>query len=131
MHQHHAVRLVQAGTLHTRRLRLEPLDETHAKALFAGLSRDVLYEFSSDRAPEDIETLRRQPATQASHDGRESWLNWALWSVRSGGYVGVVQATVHPSHAAHIAYVFHKSWSEGDAREASVAIIDYLHDEWG
>jgi len=135
MYQHHATRLLHLGTLHTRRLRLEPLEEAHAKALFAGLRHDALYEFISDRAPESVEALARryrQLATRVSPDGRESWLNWALWLERDSCYVGVIQATVYPNYAAHLAYVlFHEAWGKGYAREGSAAIIDYLHDEWG
>jgi RimJ/RimL family protein N-acetyltransferase len=122
-------------TLHTRRLRLEPLEEAHAKALFAGLRRDDLYEFTSDRAPENVETLAegyRRLVTRMSPDGRESWLNWALWSVSEGCYVGLVQATVQANRRAHIAHVlFHTAWGKGYAREASAAVIDCLYYEWG
>jgi RimJ/RimL family protein N-acetyltransferase len=124
-----------ADTLHTPRLRLEPLEEAHAKALFAGLRRDALYEFTSDRPPDSVEALARRYrllATQMSSDSRESWLNWAIWSVPSGCYIGLVQATVQPNRVAHIAYVlFHEAWSNGSAREASAALIDHLHDELG
>jgi ribosomal-protein-alanine N-acetyltransferase len=126
---------VVLGVLHTRRLRLEPLEEAHAKALFAGLRHDALYEFTSDRAPESVETLARRYrrlATRVSPDGRESWLNWALWSVPDGCYVGLVQATVHPNRTAYMAHVlFHTAWGKGYAREASAALIDCLYYEWG
>jgi RimJ/RimL family protein N-acetyltransferase len=122
-------------TLHTRRLRLEPLEEAHAKALFVGLRRDVLYEFISDRPPRSVEALAgryRELAARVSPDGRESWLNWAIWSASEGCYVGLVQATVHPNGTAHLAYVlFHTAWGKGYAREASAAVIDCLYYEWG
>lgn len=122
-------------TQHTPRLRLEPLKEAHAAALFPGLSDEALYEYVGERPPESVEALAgryRQLETRASPDGREIWLNWALWSVLGGGYVGVVQATVRPDHPAHIASVlFRDSWGMGYAREACAATIDRLRDEWG
>ena len=56
----HAIGSLRLETLHTLRLRLEPLEEAHAKALFAGLRNDALYEFTSDRAPESVETLAKR-----------------------------------------------------------------------
>ena len=121
-------------TLHTLRLRLEPLEESHADALFEGLQHEGLYEFISDRAPESVAALReryRRLATRVSPDGREAWLNWAVWSPDTHGYVGWVQATVHPDRSAHVAYVlFREAWGHGYAREAVAALIDHLRDDW-
>lgn len=122
-------------TLHTRRLRLEPLEERHAAALYAELRDDALYEFTGDHAPESLEALAwryRQLETRTSPDGREAWLNWALWSLRDAAYVGLIQATVHPDRTASVAYVlFSEAWSRGYAREATTALIDALSLEWG
>lgn len=135
MRPDHAIRLHPLGTLRTRRLRLEPLGERHAAAMFAGLRDDALYMFTDDQAPESLEALARrcrQLETRTSPDGREAWLNWALWSLPDFGYVGLVQATVHPDRAAHVAYVlFREAWSRGYAREATDALIDALSLEWG
>ena len=122
-------------TPHTLRLRLEPLLEAHAGPLFPGLSDVALYEFIGERPPENVEALAarfRRLELRTSPDGRQLWLNWALWSVLSGSYVGVVQATVHADHSAHLAFVlFHEAWGQGYAREASTATIDHIRDEWG
>ena len=122
-------------TINTRRLRLEPLEEAHAFALFDGLQGDALYEFINDRAPESVRMLAeryRRLAARLSPDGREAWLNWALWSVPARRYVGLVQATVHSNRSAHIAYVlFEEAWGNGYAREGSAALIDHLLFEWG
>lgn len=121
-------------TLHTARLRLEPLVEAHAQALFVGLRHEALYEFISERMPESVETLAeryRRLESRVSPDGRESWLNWALRSLERDRYVGWVQATVHPDHSAHVAYVlFHDAWGHGYAREAVQALIVHLRDAW-
>jgi ribosomal-protein-alanine N-acetyltransferase len=121
-------------TLDTPRLRMEPLEESHASALFEGLRNEALYEFIRERAPESVEALReryRRLATRESPDGRESWLNWALWSLPTNRYVGWVQATVHQNHSADIAYVlFHDAWGHGYAREAVAALIRHLREDW-
>lgn len=121
-------------TLQTSRLRLEPLEESHADAMFAGLQHDSLYEYVSERAPESVDALReryRRLTTRRSPDGRESWLNWALWALPTESYVGYVQATVQPERTAHIAYVlFRGAWGRGYAREAVAALILNLRDEW-
>jgi RimJ/RimL family protein N-acetyltransferase len=130
-----AVRSAPPETLHTPRLTLEPLERAHAKTFFAALRGEASYEFTADRAPASVQTLARQYRpleTRRSPDGRESCLNWALWSASGGRYIGLVQATVHPDHMAYVAHVlFHEAWTNGYAREASAAVIDHLHDEWG
>lgn len=135
MHPDDATRLRHLPTRHTRRLRLEPLKEAHAEALFPGLSDGALYEFIGERPPESVEALAaryRRLEVRTSPDGLQLWLNWALWSVLSGSYVGVVQATVHPDRLAHLAFVlFREAWGQGYAREASAATIDHLRDAWG
>jgi len=121
-------------TLHTSELRLEPLVEEHARVLFDGLRSDALYEFVGERAPESVDALAerfRRLAIRVSPDGRESWLNWALWSVATREYVGMVQATVHSDQSAHIAYMlFHQAWGKGYARQATAALMDHLYSEW-
>jgi RimJ/RimL family protein N-acetyltransferase len=122
-------------TLQTPRLRLEPLEESHASALFVKLLHESLYEFISERMPENVQALAeryRRLSTRVSPDGREAWLNWALWSLSSASYVGWVQATVHSDQSAHIAYVlFHDAWGNGFAREGVAALIEHLRDDRG
>jgi len=123
------------STLHTVRLRLEPLEERHAAALFDGLRDGALSEWTGEHAPATLESLAaryRALEARTSPDGREAWLNWALWSVPDAAYVGLVQATVHSDHTANVGYVlFRDAWSRGYALEASAALIDSLSLEWG
>jgi len=134
MRPERAMRPHALETLHTSRLTLEPLEETHAADLFEGLRDEGLYEYTSDHAPESVEALAlryRQLETRRSPDGREAWLNWALWSVPDARYVGLVQATVYPDRRAHVAYVlFREAWNRGYAREASAAMINALSLGW-
>ena len=120
--------------LHTKRLRIEPLVESHAVALFPGLQNQALYEFVGAQAPESVEALvdrYRRLAARKSPDGREAWLNWALWSLSLDRHVGWIQATVHPDRTASIAYVlFRGDWGSGYAREAVTALIDHLRRDW-
>ena len=120
--------------LHTSRLKLEPLGEAHAAALFEGLSDHRLYEFIGEQAPVSVEALAeryRRLATRMSPDGREHWLNWAIGSQASGRHVGWVQATVHADRSAHVAYLlFRESWGQGFAREAATAMVEHLRDAW-
>src|SRR5262245_45490922 len=121
--------------LQTQRLRLEPLVETHASALFEGLRDEALYQFIGERPPKSIEALReryRRLSSRMSPDGNQHWLNWALCSLATGHYVGWVQATVRRDRSADIAYVlFRDQWGNGYAREAVAALIDHLREEWG
>ena len=135
MRPDHVVPLQPLSTLHTVRLRLEPLEERHAAALFDALRDDDLSECTGEDAPASLEALAaryRQLEARISPDGREAWLNWALWSVPDRAYVGVIQATVHSDRTANVAYVlFREAWSSGYALEASAVLIDSLSLEWG
>ena len=89
----------EAKTLHTQRLRIEPLEASHASALFEGLRHEGLYEFIGEGPPESIEALEaryRRLSTRRSPDGLEAWLNWALWLPSAARHVGWLQATFTP-----------------------------------
>jgi ribosomal-protein-alanine N-acetyltransferase len=126
--------LPNVGLIHTPRLRMEPLEETHAIDLFDGLRDEALYEFIGEQPPESVETLReryRRLASRTSPDGEEAWLNWALRSLSTGSCIGWTQATIHPDRSAHVAYVlFREAWGLGYAREAVTAMIAHLRDPW-
>jgi len=121
-------------TVHTSRLKLEPLKASHAGALFHGLQNAALYEFISERPPESVEALRLRYGrleSRVSPDGRDAWLNWVLRTVPDDGHAGWIQATVHPDRTALVAYVlFREAWGRGYAREAVAALIAHLRDDW-
>src|SRR5580658_3556434 len=119
----------------TERLALEMLAPSHADALFHGLSDKRLYTFIDDEPPGSLEALRgryERLATQRSPDGLETWLNWAVRTLRAEEYIGYVQATITKDHWAMIAYVlFHNSWGYGYGREAVTAMLLELQKNHG
>ncbi|HEX3426195.1 MAG TPA: GNAT family N-acetyltransferase [Acidimicrobiales bacterium] len=116
----------------TLRLRLEPLRSGHAEALFAALNDPAVSVFLDENPPESVDSLRRRLTrleTRSSPDGSEAWLNWAIL-VLDGPVIGYVQATIR-GRTAEIAYVLQPArWGQGYAREATVALLQMLADDW-
>ena len=114
----------------TKRLELELLTPEHAEALFCGLSDKRLYTFIDDKPPVSLAALRQRYealATRRSPDGLQTWLNWAVGTLRPRKYIGYVQATVTKDGWADIAYVlFHDSWGKGYGKEAVTAMLQEL-----
>jgi ribosomal-protein-alanine N-acetyltransferase len=117
------------------RLRLEPLEERHAEALFEGLRAEAIYRFIDEEAPSSLAALReryRRLQRRRSPSGSETWLNWAVWCLTGERYVGYVQATIRPDRSALIAYViFPESWRRGFASEAVTMMVEELIREHG
>lgn len=118
-------------TLHTERLRLEPLVVAHAGALYPILCDPRQFEFLDDGAPASVEALReryRKLESRRSADGREHWLNWAiLLRAGDGNATGFVQATVQEDRRAWVAYeVAHAQWGQGIATEATRGMVEHL-----
>ena len=118
------------NAIETLRLRLEPLVEAHADAMFHGLRDPRLYDFIDERPPPSLESLQdryRRLTSRRSPHLTEVWLNWALWSKRARKYVGWVQATLAGNQSAEIAYLLMSDqWGEGLAREAVAAMVTSL-----
>jgi RimJ/RimL family protein N-acetyltransferase len=114
----------------TDRLRLEPLTETHASALFGILQADEIYDHLDESPPSDVDVLRsryRKLEARESPDGAQIWLNWAVWSEPDSGYIGYVQATLDRRGNAEIAYVLAPSaWGRGFAGEAVTTMCAHL-----
>ena len=121
--------------LGTSRLTLEPIEPTHAEALFDDLQDQRLYEFINDEPPESVARLRlrfEKLATGKSPDGVETWLNWAVRRINDGRYVGLVQSTIRANEPARIAYMlFHEAWGNGYAREAVAGMLTHLRKSFG
>lgn len=122
-------------TLHTARLHLEPLTESHAFEMYDALQDERIYAFIPDRrpaAPDELRLRYRRLATGVSSDGTQRWLNWIVRLVAKSQCIGYVQSTVYPAGTADFAFVIASAfWGQGIAREASLAAIDALRDDWG
>lgn len=119
-------------TLHTTRLRLEPLTAAHADSAFAPLQDDAIYQWISMQKPRTIESLRENWARLASRmapDGLQAWPTWAVCSAaHDGTVIGRVDAVVD-RHLAGINfgyYFFPAYWGQGLATEAVQVAADHL-----
>jgi len=122
-------------SLVTAGLRLEPLVEAHADALYPMLIDPRQSTFLDHGPPASLAALRercRRLESRRSADGSEHWLNWALiLHEGAGGAIGFVQATVCPDGRAWIAYqLAHALWGRGLATEATQAMLEHLAVDW-
>jgi [ribosomal protein S5]-alanine N-acetyltransferase len=117
-------------TLHTDRLRLEPLVAAHADALYPMLCDPRQLEYLDQGAPSSLDALRERYCkleSRRSSDGLEHWLNWAIVVLPASDAIGVVQATVQADRRAWVAYqVAHAQWGQGIATEATWAMVEHL-----
>ncbi len=116
-------------------MRLEPLMESHAPALFPLLRDQALWEFTDEAPPESLVALRaryRRIESRRSADGTQLWLNWAV-ALYDGTVMGFVQATVPANRTpVEIAYVLGRQfWSHGYAYEAVSAMIASIEESLG
>lgn len=113
---------LDATTLTSDRLLLEPLRVDHAEAMAPVLSDPDMYVFTGG-APPTVDELRRRYARQvvgASADGSQRWLNWVVLRRTGresvGEAVGFVQATVADANGAPEAEV---AWVIGTAHQGN------------
>lgn len=114
-------------TLHTARLRLDPLRPEDAVEMAAVLVDPELYEFTGGEpvGPAQLEVRYRMQVAGSGRDD-ETWLNWIVRLAATGEAAGYVQATVTPA-ATDVAWVIGLAWQgRGYAREAAAAICDWL-----
>lgn len=122
------------SALETERLTLELLVPAHAAKLFPQLREPQLYEFLDSEPPNTVDILvtqYRRWEPRRSPDGSQEWLNWAV-RLRSGDYVGWVQATIYEAGRAELAYlVFRAHQRLGYAEEACRAVITHVRTAHG
>jgi RimJ/RimL family protein N-acetyltransferase len=120
-------------TLRSATLTLEPLQESHADAMFEVLSSPEMYAYMPGKPPQSVAALReryRALETRRSADGAQQWLNWIV-RLQSGACTGFVQATVHPRRTADFAFAFApQHWGRGVAFEASTTAIACLFEDF-
>jgi len=116
--------------LETPRLLLEPLQISHALALYEPLQSVALYEYIPVNPPASLEALAnryQRLSSRRSPDEQEVWLNWAMRERRENRYVGTLEATVYPDATASLAYLlFPVFWRQGYAKEGCGRILDLL-----
>jgi RimJ/RimL family protein N-acetyltransferase len=125
-----AIEAALEASLHTPRLRLEPIAERHADGLWLPLADPLLYSHVPQGPPPSLQALRERCAllsTRRSPQGDELWLNWVMCDARDGRYLGRLQATVRADASAWIAYeVFSPFWHQGFAIEGCAVMIGWL-----
>ncbi|MFI6324994.1 GNAT family N-acetyltransferase [Nonomuraea sp. NPDC050556] len=109
------------ATLVTRRLRLLPLQVSHAEEMAVVLSDPALHTFIGG-TPATVEALRARYTRMIA--GSPAWCNWVI--ELDGHLVGTVQATIGPDDA-EIAWVVGTPWQgQGIAKEAAMALVAWL-----
>ena len=125
---------MNARTLVTERLRLEPLREEDAAAMFAGMADAALFEYIDAAAPPTVAALALRYAriTAPAAGAPDQWLNWTMRLRDSGDCAGLVEVTLKPDGVAMLAYfTFAHHKRQGLAREACAAVVDALRADFG
>jgi len=116
----------------TARLKIDPLREAHAQAMFPVLLDERIYRYIPGKPYTSVgglaERYRRLEA--GSPDESEQWLNWCLFRLSDGMPIGNLQSTISiPERAAWVAYVLSpEAWGQGYATEAMFWLLSYLKD---
>ncbi len=115
----------------TPRLRLEPLGERHADALFEGLLDPAIYEWISLPPSPDLAHLRARWARVAQFPmtGVDVLdFGWAVQRVADGAWIGKMDAEVTTRGVAtNVGYMFVPAyWRQGHATEAVIALSQHL-----
>ena len=122
---------IEAETIETTRLVLEPLRIEHAEPMALALADPRLHAFIGG-APDTAPQLRSRYARMLAgpSDPAESWCNWVIRLRENRELTGTVQATVGPDAdglRAEIAWVIGTPWQRrGIATEAARALVDWL-----
>lgn len=128
---------IEAETIETARLVLEPLQIEHAEPMSAVLADPQLHAFIGG-VPDTAPQLRSRYARMLAGPGNpaESWCNWVIRLREDRQLAGTVQATVSPDADgdgdgdglhAEIAWVVGTPWQRrGIATEATLALVGWL-----
>jgi len=119
----------QEPRLETPRLLLEPINAWHGEPMFAGMKDPLLYTYTADEPPLSVSALSRhyeKLESRKAPDGGQLWLNWAVLE-RTGGYAGLMQATVRRDATALVAWrIFTNFQRKGIAAEAAAVMVAHL-----
>jgi RimJ/RimL family protein N-acetyltransferase len=127
-------------TVHTDRLKYEPLTLDHASLLCEALTDPIVYAHILGDFPNSLDALtKRFEATLRGPKPEwknETWINYAIVEKATGIGVGRLEATIiQPDHVtdstftrAEVAYLLGpKFWGKGYGFEALGWLIDQLH----
>ena len=123
---------IEAATLQSERLVLDPLRPEDADEMVHLLSDERLYEHTGGRSLSLAELRSRyhRLALGRSEDREQIWLNWIVRLRDDRAAVGTAQATVTGSVGdleARIAWVVGVPWQgQGIATEAALALVYWL-----
>jgi RimJ/RimL family protein N-acetyltransferase len=121
---------LQAETITTERLVLEPLAMAHAEEMFSVLADPGLYAFTGGAPPTLAELLDRYARQIAGPPPGKHviWFNWVLRQRADDRLAGYVQATLADARVS-IAWVVGAPWQRrGLAAEAAQALVSWLQD---
>jgi ribosomal-protein-alanine N-acetyltransferase len=88
-------------------LLFEPLDESHADALYPEFSEISSFRYTAGRVPASVEALRQEFSelrAGPAPDRNETWMNWAVREPATARLVGALQATVFADGTLWIGY---------------------------
>jgi RimJ/RimL family protein N-acetyltransferase len=118
------------GLIHSERLVLEPLQGSHAPALFALLEEPRLYRWISVLPPLSCDALRRRWQALGVRSMRSEGLSlgWAVRRTSDGRYLGKCDAEVDPDDvASNVGYILGLPfWGQGYATELVRALASHL-----
>jgi RimJ/RimL family protein N-acetyltransferase len=127
---------IEAETIQTARLVLEPLRIEHAGPMAIVLGDQRLHAFIGGTPDTEPELRARYARWLAGpSDPAESWCNWMIRLRESQQLAGTVQATIYPTadedadeaDEAEIAWVVGTAWQgQGIATEATKAMVEWL-----
>jgi len=121
------------STLRSSRLTLEPINQTHARALLEHIQDGRLFRYTPHWLPTTLDELRERFAifeTGRSFKGLKQF-NWAARREDDGAYVGTVQVTFLEEGPMLGYMVFMPFRKMGYAREAAQAVLTYLKGDLG
>ena len=116
-------------SMYTTRLRIEPLQRSHAEMVFPAQQDPQIFQYIPQNALSLTELTKRYAFLEkgTGPKGKEHWLNWVVFLKETDVVIGTFQATVQPLNEASIAYtVFPTFWGQGFATEMGIHLLSYI-----
>jgi RimJ/RimL family protein N-acetyltransferase len=115
----------------TPRLRLEPLDASHAEHLFGPLQNLAIYAWINEAPPSSVAALAgRWAATEKRLREKydDARVGWVVRRGEDGAYLGKLDVDINAAHVAtNVGWIFFPPfWGKGYASEAVSALAERL-----